>query len=191
MRHAERSVAGRSHGHTLWPTFFLLALLVAPLVACASKPDNSATPNLEIGSLDEAAYAKLVQPVVESRCGTLDCHGQLPRGLRVYGRDGLRLPYEDGGVPGVLPTTAAEALATYQSIVGLEPEQTNALLAKPSPTQADAYKLTFVRKGTATERHRGGVALHTGEPAEQCIVTWLTGNVDAPLCAKAVSAPAP
>ncbi len=167
-----------------------LLVLAAPIVvvaSCASKPDDSATPNLAVGSLDEAAYAKLVQPVVEARCGTLDCHGSLPRGLRVYGRDGLRLANDDGGAPGAGTTTTAEARATYTSIVGLEPEQTNALLAKPSRTQTDAYALTFIRKGTATERHRGGVALHKGEPAEQCIVTWLVGATDAPLCAKAVT----
>ncbi len=167
-----------------------LLVLTAPVgivASCASTPDNSATPNLAIGSLGETTYAKLVQPVVEARCGTLDCHGSLPRGLRVYGHNGLRLANDDGGGPGVLPTTPEEARATYESIVGLEPEQTNALVAKPSRTEADAYALTFIRKGTATERHRGGVALHKGEPAEQCIVTWLIGAADPTLCAKALT----
>jgi hypothetical protein len=73
------------------------------------------------------------------------------------------------------------------SIVGLQPEKTNELLQKQVRTPADAYQLLFLTKPTALERHRPGVSLQKGEPAEQCLVTWLTGKTDPALCAAALA----
>jgi len=39
----------------------------------------------------------IVSEVVERRCGTLDCHGQPARPLRIYGNAGLRRPEPDLG----------------------------------------------------------------------------------------------
>lgn len=156
-----------------------LALLGA---ACASRPDDGSEPRLTLGPLDPDGYAALVQPVMELKCGSLDCHGKLARGLRVYGMNGLRLPNDRGLVPGQGATTPEEARATYDSIVGLQPEKTNALVLKQPRTERDAYQLLVLTKATAIERHRGGIAIQKGEPAEQCIVSWLVGNADRTLC---------
>ena len=168
-----------------------LAALAAlgSFAGCASTPDDATTPKLALGPLDVDAYVALVHPVIERRCGSIDCHGQLPRGLRVYGQTGLRLPNDAGNVPGGGATTLAEKRATYDSIVGLQPEQTNALLLKEPRTPADAYQLSVLTKATALERHRGGPSLQRGEPAEQCMVTWLVGHADATLCGSGAKSP--
>jgi hypothetical protein len=70
---------------------------------------------------DGALEAAGVSRVLERRCATLDCHGQVSRPLRIFGQYGLRLE-QDGSVrPGVEPTTEAEYQANYAAVIGLEP----------------------------------------------------------------------
>lgn len=165
----------------------LAALALA--IGCASTPDDGSAPALAVTGLELASYQALVQPVVERRCGTVDCHGQLPRGLRVYGENSLRLANDAGLTVGNGKTTPDEAQATYASIVGLEPEKTSAFAAKSVRSNDDAYELTFLSKPIERERHRGGIALRKGEPAEQCLRSWLIGKVDAAACASALPPP--
>jgi hypothetical protein len=153
---------------------------IAPLLllfaACAVDPDDGSKPKQGVSDIDPTSYENLVQPVMERHCGSTDCHGQLPRGLRVYGASGLRLPGATG------PTTHDETRATYESILGLEPEKTDALARKSPRTDDDAYKLLLLEKPLAIERHRPGAALRKGEPAEKCIVSWLANGIDAASC---------
>jgi hypothetical protein len=160
-----------------------VALASAALAtSCASKPDDSSEPRLVLGPVDPTTYETMVQPVFERRCGSIDCHGQLPRGLRVYGANGLRLPNDKGLVPGGGATTHDETYATYASIVALQPDRMNAFLLKTSRTPGDAYDLIVLSKALAIERHRGGPSLNKGEAAEQCIVRWLLGQPAQDLC---------
>jgi hypothetical protein len=145
------------------------------LAACASKPTEDPI-RVEAGTLDETTYGTLVHPVMERACGTADCHGMLPRGLRVYGATGLRLENATGA------TTPDEIRATYISIVGLEPENLKEFTA--ARTQDKAYKLLVLAKPLTFERHRGGVSLRKGEPAEQCILSWLMGVTDQAACTR-------
>lgn len=168
-----------------------LAGAVLALVACAAQPDDAAEPRLVVADIDPAAYATAVQPVVERKCGSLDCHGHTARGLRVYGQNGLRIANTAGRTPGEGATTPEEARATYQSILALQPEKTNAFAAKSPRTAEDAYDLTFLAKPLQLERHRPGRSLAKGEPAEQCITSWLVGTTDAAICTSAVKAPSP
>lgn len=172
-----------------WKRGALLAVLA--LVGCASSPDDSSEPRLVVADIDPASYVAHVQPVVERKCGSLDCHGQPARGLRVYGENGLRLPNAAGRTPGEGATTPEEARATYDSILGLQPELTNELAAKKDRTPADAYQLVFLTKPLALERHRPGRSLAKGEPAEQCMVSWLIGATDPLACDAATKAPSP
>lgn len=158
-------------------------------LGCASTPDDGSSPSLAVTGLDRASYEALVQPVVERRCGSLDCHGKLPRGLRVYGENSLRLPNDAGLAVGSGRTTSAEAQATYASIVGLEPEKTSAFAAKSPRTNDDAYELVILSKPLERERHRGGTSLRKGDPAEQCIRSWLLGAADGAACAGALPPP--
>ena len=98
------------------PTSTLLAVLVAlagaaglvsAFAACASPPDpNRAT---LVGFVDPTGGLdpdpvqfkdQGVSKFLERRCGTLDCHGQGGRPLRLYSGRGLRLPNDAGLGPG-------------------------------------------------------------------------------------------
>ncbi len=163
-----------------------VALSCAAAISCAAVPDDSSVAKLGVGDLDFSSYSAFVHPVIELRCGSLDCHGQAPRGLRVYGANSLRLPNERGDIPGLGLTTPDEARATYASILGLQPEKTNALVMTRPRTASDAYALLVLTKGTALERHRGGESMRKGDPAEQCLLTWLIGAANQARCAEAV-----
>jgi hypothetical protein len=157
----------------------LTALLLAGALAigCAGKADES---RVTIAQPDEATYDRLVHPIFEQTCGSTDCHGKAPRGLRVYGAKALRLPNETGS------TSAAEIRATYESIVGL----LNTFLAAQPRTKDEAYHLLVLAKPLQLERHRGGISLRKGEPAEQCILSWLLGPIDEAACKGAEIVPA-
>lgn len=154
----------------------VLAVTVAALVACAETPDEDGTITVSTG-LDGGAYKTQVHPVFEKACGKTDCHGKLPRGLRIYGATALRLPGATG------PTTQEEIQATFESIEGLEPEKLNAFLGTQPRSKDAAYKLLLLGKPLQLERHRGGISLRKGEPAEVCITSWLLGTTDAAACA--------
>ncbi len=154
----------------------LLAGLIALGAGCLAEPPEESPDTITVASLDEASYASLVHPVMEKTCGSADCHGKQPRGLRIYGKDALRLPGEAG------ETSRAEIRATYVSIMGLEPEKMNAFVSRQPRSADEAYKLLVLAKPLGTERHRPGVSLRKGERAEQCLFSWLMGRVDETSC---------
>lgn len=154
----------------------LISCVAFVTVACAETPDEDATVTIAAG-LDGGEYRLQVHPVVEKACGKTDCHGKAPRGLRIYGATALRLPGATG------PTTQEEIEATFRSIEGLEPEKLNAFLASQPRTKEGAYKLLLLGKPLQLERHRGGISLRKGEPAETCITSWLLGRADVAACA--------
>ena len=121
---------------------------------------------------------------LEHRCGTLDCHGQVGRNLRLYGFDGLRLDPAD--VPGGQDTTGAEVDADFRSVVGLEPEVLHAVVADGG---AHSERLTLVRKGRGSEHHKGGALVTPGDAQDRCLLGWLANAVDAVACADALKAP--
>jgi hypothetical protein len=114
-------------------------------------------------------------------CGTLDCHGQPGRNLRLFGNHGLRLASKDD--PGGLPTTAAERQADYWSVIGLEPEVLD-LVVRAGGAGAD--RLSIVRKGRGTERHKGGAVSREGDAFDRCLLGWLAGKPVQELCHQAV-----
>ena len=152
------------------------AAMVVLAVGCFAARPEDAPESVTVASLDEAAYASLVHPVMEKACGSADCHGREPRGLRVYGKTALRLPGQVG------ETSPAEIRATYVSIVGLEPEKMNVFVGREPRSTDEAYKLLVLAKPLGIERHRPGISLRKGEPAEVCVSSWLMGRVDAASC---------
>jgi hypothetical protein len=171
------------------PAPLFAALFV--LAGCSSVPDNSKDPNLIVSQLSLVDFSLGVDAVFERRCGSLDCHGSTARGMRLYSQNGLRIPTQDPNpaTPGNGPTSRDEINANFASIVGLQPELMNTFLAKNPKNPDDAYQLIILTKPLGLERHKGGNALSKGEPAEQCIVTWLLGKADQGLCAKGSSLP--
>jgi hypothetical protein len=122
-----------------------------------------------------------VSELLHRRCGSLDCHGQLGRNLRLYGQYGLRASEHD--VPGGSPTSADEHTRNYDSTVTLEPEL---LAIVTREGGAHPERLTLVRKARGSEEHKGGSALAPGSDADRCLLSWLSGSVDADACGAGV-----
>ncbi len=120
-----------------------------------------------------------VSPLLESRCGTLDCHGSVSRPLRIYGQYGLRLDptgESDGLYSGNLgqPTTQPEIEANYRTVCGLEPEK----MTRVARGELEPTALTMVRKPRLAEKHKGGRIWDQGKAPDRCLVTWLQAEYD-------------
>jgi len=126
-----------------------------------------------------------VSDALQLRCATLDCHGQAGRNLRIYGYGGLRLSATQS--PLDFPTADAEYVASYDSVVGLDPEA----LSKVVTLQADPNSLSMIRKARGIEHHKGGQQMQTGDALDRCIVLWLQNKSDANPCIDVAQAPHP
>lgn len=148
------------------------------------------------GSLDVAAFAP-VSGVLEQRCGSLDCHGNLARPMKVYGYSGLRYvptyTIDDAGQVrlsaeatayidptfavdndlypggGSSKTTDAELEQTARSICGLQPE----LMRQVVLEGADPEKLLLLSKPLHLERHKGWKVFERGSLDHRCLTSWL------------------
>jgi hypothetical protein len=155
-----------------------VVLLAFVAAACAPAPDGSA--RVAIVAPPVTSFPA-VATFLEQRCGTLDCHGQMGRNLRLYGVVGLRLAATD--VPGGRATTLDEIEADYESVVGLEPE----ILAQVvQDGGAQPERLTLIRKARGTEHHKGGALITPADVQDQCLTTWLAGSVNEAACAAAL-----
>lgn len=135
-----------------------------------------------------------VADYLDHRCGTIDCHGQQGRNLRIWGCWGLRLDVDAiASCTLGVPTTLDEYNATYRSLVGLEP----AVMSTVVQTHAtNPELLTFIRKARGLESHKGGHLVTPGDPQDICMVSWLAGNTDMMACQMAqllpvINAPPP
>ncbi len=153
----------------------------ALVFACASPPSNARfveTPP------DRAQFAPVGQMFVVT-CGTLDCHGTIARNFRIWGNIGMRLAPTD--LPSALTqTSTAETDATFESLVGLEPELMSAVV-KEGGKSPD--RLTFLRKARGTEAHKPGQIITEGDDRDVCITSWLAGSTDTTACTKALTYP--
>jgi hypothetical protein len=149
-----------------------LTFITLLLSACSAADQGT------IG-LDAPARAgfELESHVLHRRCGSLDCHGQPQRNLRLYGQYGLRLSTLD--VPGGDPTTTAEHDENYRSLLALEPELLSDVVRDGG---RDADRLTLVRKGRGSEEHKGGSAAPEGSASDRCLLSWLAGVLDTVSC---------
>lgn len=159
----------------------LLGGLVAMGLACAASPDPNRRVPIVAPTLDSFPP---VSAFLEHRCGSLDCHGQLSRNLRLLGFEGLRLDPAD--VPGGRPTSDAEVGANYDSVVGLEPEVMAAVVVDGG---AHPERLSLVRKGRGTEHHKGGALVVIGDAQDRCLTSWLGAGVDGDACTEALTTP--
>jgi hypothetical protein len=155
------------------------------LVGCGGDlQTTSADPSGRLGVPARTGF-EVVADAMQLHCGTLDCHGQTGRNMRLYGQYGLRLdPNND---PLGQTTTAAEYDASYASMVGLEPEA----MSKVVHLQALPETLTMVRKPRGIELHKGGILDMQGDALDRCMVGWLVGMTDATACNSVVQTPRP
>ena len=178
----------------IFPPFVALTAAAAlSLSAACSSFDQSAVTEVtapdfgqfsqpDVIGADGGASAG-VSALLEKRCGTLDCHGQMGRPLRIFGMLGLRLISQDAAnVPGQQPTTQTEYVANYQSVIGLQPE----LMTEVVQGNAPPTSLLLVRKTLQLERHKGGAVINQGDDAYTCLLSWLGGNTVFQACANAI-----
>jgi hypothetical protein len=160
--------------------------LVAAVMFAAGPACDTPDPS-EITEIDAPSFAQFegqnlsatqagVSRLLELRCGSLDCHGQVGRALRIYGEFGLR--FVDGDAdnqPGSGATTPTEYEANYQSVIGLQPEYMTLVYEQIYPPEA----LLLIRKPLQLERHKGGAVFVSGDDAYTCITSWLESGGDA------------
>lgn len=145
--------------------------------ACAASCNVVAGDGRETDAAPASDAFAPVSDMLEARCGSLDCHGQDGRSLRIYGTFGLRLSEQSRTGQGA--TTAEEYEATYESLITLEPAALGAVINE----HAGPERLTLVRKARGDEHHKGGAVLAQGSPGDTCLVSWLeTGTPDAKAC---------
>jgi hypothetical protein len=178
---------------------FAVAALAACLVAavtgsCAPIPDPDrytiiATPDPTqfSGNLSANPPVYGVEQVIERRCATLDCHGQIGRAFRIYSANGLREPTDADNTPGGAATTASEIQDNFDSAVALQPELMSAVVS--DPTNNPPETLLLVRKPRQEERHKGGQVVVAGDDADTCITSWLDGQINTTACKSAAAVP--
>lgn len=164
------------------------------MLSCSMTPEPSATISLEVPSYADFVGGGVegsgVHVFLEKQCGTLDCHGQVGRPLRLYSVNGLRAPNDAGLVSGAGAETSAELYSNFLSVVGLQPEEMNrVVLGQDPPTQ-----LLLLQKPMALVSHKGGQRILVGDPMYTCLMSWLQapsgqGTFDANACTQAAALP--
>lgn len=163
-----------------WPR--VVVLLIA---ACSVEPGTPQT----IAAGDATLYATHVQPYVEARCATLDCHGDGGRALRLYSELGLRrdrtlriLPVSEGRDPTQI--TDAELDDNRLAFAAI------ALASSTAPTHLALLKPLALSEGGI--KHEGRVHWQTTEdPGYRCLRGYLVADLadDIPAaCAEALAA---
>jgi hypothetical protein len=176
------------------PSALASRVCLAGALACLStagcvilSPDASAVTTIDapLGPPEPPppapAHFKPLGELMGRRCGTLDCHGQVGRNLRIYGQFGLRAASTD--FPGGSMTTPEEYMLTYESAIALEPEIMSEVVQQMG---AQPDRLTLVRKPRAEESHKGGKLFLVGDPQDVCMTSWLASNLDATACETAI-----
>ncbi len=157
------------------------------ICSCSTAPSDARITLVEPFSSDEAFGP--VGDFLDHRCGSLDCHGNTSRNLKIWGCEGMRWLPTDAPICSRLGgshTTHLEYQATFRSLVGLEPTAMSAVVLDHG---MDPELLTFVRKARGQEAHKGGKLITQGDDQDKCITSWLAGTTDTAACGNAISNP--
>jgi hypothetical protein len=114
-------------------------------------------------------FIKSVSPYLERRCGTLDCHGEVTRPMRLYGQYGLRHPTENN-ISGGSSTTAIEKEDNFASVCNQDPAPMQQVTEDRG---VSAEKLLLVNKARGLEKHKGGKIVNEQDAGDRCILGWL------------------
>lgn len=149
------------------------AVVSCAAFSCSVTPDPASTVTILEPSYSEfvggGSNGSGVHTFLENQCGTLDCHGQVGRPLRIYSVDGLREPNDAGLVSGAGSLTSSELYANFLSVIGLTPEEMNRVVAGLDPPT----QLLLLQKPMGLESHKGGVRILQGDPMYMCLTSWL------------------
>lgn len=160
-------------------------LLLLPALGCSGQAIDT-RPEPRLLQAPPRDGFEPVADALQATCGTLDCHGQVGRNLRLYGSRGLRLDPKATSAEGT--TTAAEYEATFWSVVGLEPEAVSTVVRERGE---DPTRLSLIRKARGTDHHKGGTLMKSGDALDRCLTSWLAGTVKTEACDAISLAPRP
>ena len=172
------------------------ALLVVVLAALATAATSCATEaQTTVSALPDSAsfITNDVSLFMERRCGSLDCHGQTGRPMRLYSVWGLRLDEGTNGARDTNATTDKERMQNYSAVVGLEPERLQEIFNTPAGVAPnfDDYQLLLKPLDIVggVVRHKGGPVLRqtTSDDGWVCLSGWVTNNVDKIACDNAAN----
>jgi hypothetical protein len=166
-----------SRGLSLGGSGAFTGLLALALVGCGNIKESLGSSRSNALGVPSRSTFPVVADAMQMHCGTLDCHGQPGRDMRIYGLRGLRYEAEASPLEG--PTTVEEYDTSYWSIVGLEPEVMSQVVADQA---AHPEWLTMIRKPRGIEEHKGGQLMVTGDSLDKCLVAWLGGRDPAVPC---------
>ncbi|MDF2693448.1 MAG: hypothetical protein K0S65_1831 [Labilithrix sp.] len=162
----------------------ILGAALGLAVAACQGPDSDA--RIDPATAPAGPAFRPVAQVLVERCGTIDCHGSKYRNMRLFGFGSARLDPEHR--PDAPDTTQEEVDRDYDAVVALEPDLIRRVVAEGGRAPE---RLTFFRKGTGAEAHKGGQRIVPGDDADACLRSWLGGTVDEDRCQAAVSGPKP
>ena len=148
--------------------------LLAPLalVACVDNPPQA------LPDLDVAFHRCRVQPIVDARCSTLACHGDVRRPFHSFTRNRMRLVGTN--LQRNLPLSAEELQLNYDSAIGFaDPEvpEESWLLLKPLDADAGGYYHRGKELYSA-----GDVFLDVEDPDYVTLSAWVSGETEDPGC---------
>ncbi len=161
------------------PFLYCVFLIPAAAAAVASAASCSMVQQQQIG-IDAPPYSRAtfgpVGDYLGNRCGTLDCHGQMSRNLRIFSCEGMRAEPDATPESCSVSTTEEEYERTYRSLVALEPQVMSAVYSGCTASVVDGGDtyppgsachpelLTFIQKARGVEAHKGGQLICVEEP---------------------------
>jgi hypothetical protein len=159
------------------------AACFAALLASCSGPN--ANDEFKFTPPDSAAF-KLVSPALEINCGTLDCHGSIYRNMRLFGHYGARL--DPKLTTGKEDTTDQEMESNFTSVISIDAENFASIVANHGKG-FDQWMV--VLKGENAVEHKGLARMKKGDDTYNCLLSWVTGNVDMNACSRSSMLMAP
>ncbi len=166
---------------TLWLAIVIAAMAATASTGCLSEADRGIAQPF-CAPFQPINDFRLLNNVLERRCGTLDCHGVPARPLLIFGQNSYRRPGAEAFDPpegpvdpdeyfpgGIEATNEYELRGTFDSLCGLEPEKMDRVV-KGEPPEI----LSLIRKPRLEEKHKGGRIWGTGtRQGDACLVSWL------------------
>ena len=167
----------------------LFAFVLATTIGMGALSCANQSQPLQVGPLPDrdSFLAQGVSNFMEKRCGSLDCHGQIGRPLRIYSDWGLRYRSENDGKRVTGPTTDEEQRENYRSVIGLEPDQ----LSDCVVTQGAYVDFQLIKKPLDISgggiNHKGGPVIRVGDgdPGWRCLHGWIRGEPSKQKCDEA------
>lgn len=154
-------------------TTIQVAGLLASVTVLVGCTDTDREP-IVFESGNEVVFATEVEPYLSLQCGSLDCHGDGERALRLYGKFGLRLRDDLRAQP-TSPSEVFASVRALSALAGASVEDNLALL-KPLSTEVGGLG------------HVGGdIWPTTDDPGYQCLLAFLSGRTNPSACAEALA----